>query len=74
VRDTTVARSYAEALFTLGERKQAHDSFVASLSALDAALQTEPALAAFLVSPKIASTAKKIRCAKRCTAGPIRCF
>jgi len=59
VRDTTVARSYAQALFALGERKQLHDNFVSSLSELEAALHAEPTLLAFLASPKIAAAAKK---------------
>jgi F-type H+-transporting ATPase subunit delta len=54
-----VARSYAAALFELAERKQLHDSVLASLSELDAALHAEPLLQAFLASPTIGSAAKK---------------
>jgi F-type H+-transporting ATPase subunit delta len=59
VRDTTVARSYAEALFELGERHNRHDPFVASFSALDEAAGRDPQVRAFLESPKIEVAAKK---------------
>jgi F-type H+-transporting ATPase subunit delta len=59
VRDTTVARSYAEALFELGERQNKHDAFVASFTALDEAAGRDPLVRAFLESPKIELAAKK---------------
>ena len=59
MRDTTVARSYAEALFELGERHNRHDPFVASFSALDEAAGRDPQVRAFLESPKIEVAAKK---------------
>jgi len=59
VRDTTVARSYAEALFELGERQNKHDAFVAAINALDEAAGREPQVRAFLESPKIEVAAKK---------------
>jgi F-type H+-transporting ATPase subunit delta len=59
VRETTVARSYAEALFDLAEQKQLHDSFAATLGDLETAFQSEPALAMFLASPKVGAGAKK---------------
>jgi F-type H+-transporting ATPase subunit delta len=59
VRDTTVARSYAEALFALAEKLNRHDSFVASFSALDEAAGQDPVVRAFLESPKIEVAAKK---------------
>lgn len=55
-----VARSYAAALFEVGERQNLHDSFVAALEALDAAQQSSPQLRLFLTSPKIDSNAKKV--------------
>jgi F-type H+-transporting ATPase subunit delta len=59
VSETTVSRSYAEALFALGEKLNQHDSFSASLEGLDATLQSTPQLRAFLASPKIRADAKK---------------
>jgi F-type H+-transporting ATPase subunit delta len=59
VRETTVARNYAEALFELGEKQKLHDSFAASLEALDAVLQSSPQLRLFLGSPKIEPKTKK---------------
>jgi F-type H+-transporting ATPase subunit delta len=59
VRDTTVARSYAEALSELGERKQLHDSFLTAITELEAALLAEPLLLTFLASPKIDKAIKK---------------
>lgn len=57
--ETTVSRSYAEALFALGEKLNQHDSFSGSLEALDATVQNTPQLRAFLASPKIDAAAKK---------------
>ena len=59
MRDTTVARSYAAALFELAERKELHDSVLSAFAELEAALQAEPLLQTFLVSPTIAAEAKK---------------
>jgi F-type H+-transporting ATPase subunit delta len=59
VRESTVARSYAEALFEVAERHKLHDSFVSSLESLRGALTNVPELRAFLASPKIESAAKK---------------
>ena len=59
MRDTTVARGYAEALFELGERDKKHDQFVASFSALDEAAGRDPLVRAFLESPRIEVAAKK---------------
>jgi len=59
VRDTTVARSYADALFDIGERNKAHERFAASFEALDAVLDAAPQMGAFLASPKIGPSVKK---------------
>jgi F-type H+-transporting ATPase subunit delta len=59
VTGSAVARSYAEALFSLGEKHNRHDSFSASLAAFNGALATSPQLRAFLASPKIDAHAKK---------------
>ena len=73
MRDTTVARSYAEALFELGERQKKHDPFVASFTALDEAAGRDPVVRAFLESPKIDVGAKKaaLRKALGQTADPM---
>ncbi|HSL70912.1 MAG TPA: ATP synthase F1 subunit delta [Longimicrobiales bacterium] len=59
MRDTTVARSYAEALFDIGDRHGLHDEFVASFLALDEAAAGNARVRAFLESPKIDVDAKK---------------
>jgi F-type H+-transporting ATPase subunit delta len=59
VRETTVARNYAEALFDAGEKQNLHDSFIAAFAALEGAAAGEPKLRAFLESPKIEVEAKK---------------
>lgn len=56
---SAVARSYAEALFELGEKLNRHDSFSASLEALNSALSSEPQLRAFMASPSINAQNKK---------------
>lgn len=58
MRETTIARNYAEALFEVGERHKAHDAFVAAFAALEAAA-AEPQFNAFLESPKIDIEAKR---------------
>ena len=59
MRESTVARNYAEALFDLAEKQNLHDSFVASMNALDEVVQSAPQLRLFLGSPKIEPKAKK---------------
>jgi F-type H+-transporting ATPase subunit delta len=59
VRETTVARNYAAALFDLAEQKQLHDSFAETVADLEAAFASEPRLAMFLASPKVSAAAKK---------------
>jgi F-type H+-transporting ATPase subunit delta len=59
VRDTTVARSYAGALFELGERHDAHDAFVQGLNTITTLLDSDPRVRAFLETPKIGVAEKK---------------
>jgi len=59
VRDTTVARSYAEALFELGERHDAHDDFARGLSTITSLLDADARVRAFLETPKIDVADKK---------------
>jgi F0F1-type ATP synthase delta subunit len=48
VRDTTLARNYAEALFELGERHHAHEEFVRSVAMLDTLLGADRRIRQFL--------------------------
>ncbi len=59
MRDTTVARSYAEALFGLGEKQGRHDAFAAGLQTVDALLAADPRVRLFLQTPKIDAAVKK---------------
>jgi F-type H+-transporting ATPase subunit delta len=59
VRDTTVARSYAEALFELGQRHDAHDAFAQGLNTVTSLLQSDPRIRTFLETPKIDVAVKK---------------
>jgi F-type H+-transporting ATPase subunit delta len=59
VRDTTLARNYAETLFELGERHHAHDEFMRSVALLDALLASDPRIRQFLEMPKIETRAKQ---------------
>lgn len=53
MRDTTVARSYAEALFELGEKHGVHDDLAQGLNTITALLEADPRIRAFLETPKI---------------------
>jgi len=59
VRDTTLARNYAEALFELGERHHAHEEFVRSVTLLDTLLGADRRIRQFLEMPKIDTGAKQ---------------
>ena len=59
MRETTVARSYAEALFELGQRHNAHDDFAQGLNTVTALLDSDPRIRAFLETPKIGVAVKK---------------
>ncbi|HEX7051798.1 MAG TPA: ATP synthase F1 subunit delta [Longimicrobiales bacterium] len=59
MRETTVARSYAEALFALGERHGAQDAFATAVDELSGLLDGEPRLREFLETPKVEPEAKK---------------
>jgi F-type H+-transporting ATPase subunit delta len=59
VRDATVARSYAEALFELGERHGAHDDFAQGLNTITSLLESDVRVRAFLETPKIEVEKKK---------------
>ena len=54
-----VARNYAEALFELAERHQAHEAFAAAAATVAGLLADDPRIGAFLAVPKIEPRAKK---------------
>lgn len=56
---STVARSYADALFELGNRTQDHDGFARAIDLVGALIETDGRIREFLGSPKIAIAAKK---------------
>ena len=58
MRATTVARSYAEALFALGEKHGQHDAFAASMQTVSAVLEADPRVRLFLQTPKIDADVK----------------
>ena len=59
MRETTVARNYAEALFSLAEKHGKQDVFAASLSEIGEMLDQNAGIRAFLETPKVDSAAKK---------------
>ncbi len=59
MRDTTIAAAYAEALYDLGERHEAHDAYAAGLQELVALIEREPEVRLFLESPTIEATERK---------------
>jgi F-type H+-transporting ATPase subunit delta len=59
VRETTVARNYAETLFQLAARHGEHEPFAAALDALTAALDSDPRVRQFVETPKIDAGRKK---------------
>lgn len=59
MRDNPVARSYAEALFALGQKTDRHKEFAAALLALGTLLAAEPGIRHFLHSPQLDASAKK---------------
>jgi F-type H+-transporting ATPase subunit delta len=59
VRDTTVARNYAEALFTIAEKHGKQDEFAASLAEVGEMMDANAEIRAFLQTPKVDLPAKK---------------
>jgi F-type H+-transporting ATPase subunit delta len=70
VHDTMVARSYAEALFELGQRHDAHDDFASALNTVTALIGSDPRIGAFLDTPKVDVHQKK-RILKDAIAGQV---
>lgn len=56
---TIVGRSYAEALFELGERHDAHDDIAQGLNLMTTLLDADPRIRTFLETPKVAIAGKQ---------------
>jgi F-type H+-transporting ATPase subunit delta len=59
MQHSIVARSYAEALFEVGERNGEHDAYAAAFGTLDALLGSDPRVRRFLATPNVQVAAKK---------------
>lgn len=59
MRESTIARSYAEALFDLGQRHEQLEEFASAVDTLVALLESEPRLRAFLATPQVEPRDKK---------------
>lgn len=59
MRDATIARNYADALFELTLREGTHEDALASFEAFAEVLEAEPRIRTFLETPKIAADVKK---------------
>lgn len=59
MRDATVARSYAEALFDLGRRSGEAQAYAEAFDTLDRLMAVDRRVRAFIVTPKIDVAAKK---------------
>lgn len=59
MRDPTLARNYAEALFELAERHGAHEKYLRAALLLTEVLDTNPRVRQFLEMPKIDTRAKQ---------------
>lgn len=70
MRDPTLARNYAEALFELGERHGEHQRFLAGTALLTQLLQSEPRVRHFLETPRIETRAKQ-RVLRQALAGRV---
>jgi len=58
VRSVTIARNYAETLYELGERSGRTEAYGETLEAVAAVLQTIPAVADMLMSPRVPKSEK----------------
>jgi F-type H+-transporting ATPase subunit delta len=68
VRDPTLARNYAGALFELAERHSAHDEYMRSATLLAQVLESDRRVRQFLETPKIDTRAKQ-RALRQALAG-----
>lgn len=58
MRDTTIARNYAEALLALARKANALDAWGGMISAVSDAIEREPRLALFLAAPQVPAAQK----------------
>lgn len=58
MRAETIARNYAEALFTLGEKSGQAELYADLLDAVAAAIEAEPTVQGVLMSPRVTKAAK----------------
>ena len=58
MREPTIARNYAEALFTLAERENASERFADLLESLGGAIEADRQIRLVLISPRIPKDAK----------------
>jgi len=58
LREVTIARNYAEALFDLGERSGHTEHYAELMDAVAAAIETTPQVQAVLMSPRIPKSGK----------------
>jgi F-type H+-transporting ATPase subunit delta len=70
VRSVTIARNYAEALFSLGEKSGNTDAYADLVEALAAALEASPKVEAVLMSPKIPRSVKADLLARAVSSAP----
>ncbi|MEJ2678002.1 MAG: ATP synthase F1 subunit delta [Gemmatimonadota bacterium] len=59
MRETTIARSYAEALFELASRRKEHDAVLTAFEAFGTLLEGAPEIRTFLETPKISANDKR---------------
>ncbi|MEJ2186834.1 MAG: ATP synthase F1 subunit delta [Gemmatimonadota bacterium] len=59
MHETTIARSYAEALFELATRRKEHDAVLSAFEDFGKLLEEEPEIRTFLETPKISANDKK---------------
>src|SRR5438477_11459890 len=59
MRESTIAHSYATALYDLAERHSEAQAFADAFDELTALLDSQPVVHAFLRTPKISANAKK---------------
>lgn len=70
MRETTIARNYAEALLTLARKSGDLDGWGQTLNAISASVESEPRLRNFMAAPQIAA-AEKIAVLEKALAGRI---
>lgn len=70
MRAATIARNYAEALFTLGEKSGQAERYADLVEALAAAIEASPKVEAVLMSPKITRAAKADLLARAVAGAP----